>query len=193
MGHWSTAVPYRDNVVHYERSMTGSQNSRLIIIRGNSGSGKSLLAQSIRAARPRGVALLGHDTLRREILHVRDRPQALSVAYIDMSARFALDNGLDVVVEGILHSEIYGDMLTQLQRDHRGVTCAFVYELGLEETLRRHRTKTLAAEVSEEQVSSWYRESDRIPELGEIVFDADASASDALAQVLAEVGWGEAE
>lgn len=110
-----------------------------------------------------------------------------------MSARFALDNGLDVVVEGILHSEIYGDMLTQLQRDHRGVTRAFVYELGLEETLRRHRTKTLAAEVSEEQVSSWYRESDRIPELGEIVFDADASASDALAQMLAEVGWGEAE
>lgn len=137
--------------------------------------------------------MLGHDTLRREILHVRDRPQALSVAYIDMSARFALDNGLDVVVEGILHSEIYGDMLTQLQRDHRGVTRAFVYELGLEETLRRHRTKTLAAEVSEEQVSSWYRESDRIPELGEIVFNADASASDALAQVLAEVGWGEAE
>lgn len=69
-------------------------------------------------------------------------------------------------------------MLTQLQRDHRGVTCAFVYELGLEETLRRHRTKTLAAEVSEEQVSSWYRESDRIPELGEIVFDAEVKPQD---------------
>ncbi len=97
-------------------------------------------------------------------------------------------------LRGILHSEIYGDMLTQLQKDHRGVTRTFVYELGLEETLRRHRTKkTLADEVSEEQVSSWYRESDRIPELGEIVFDAEASANDALAQVLTEVGWGEAE
>src|SRR5690606_32290560 len=74
----------------------GTADSRFIIIRGNSGSGKSILAQAIRSARPRGVAILGHDPLRREILHVSDRPGALSVDYIDMSARFALDNGLHV-------------------------------------------------------------------------------------------------
>jgi ABC-type glutathione transport system ATPase component len=50
---------------------TGSTDTRLIVIRGNSGSGKSYLAQAIRDARPRGVAIVAHDVLRREILHVR--------------------------------------------------------------------------------------------------------------------------
>ncbi|HIW62800.1 MAG TPA: zeta toxin family protein, partial [Candidatus Stackebrandtia excrementipullorum] len=60
---------------------TGVEQSRLIIIRGNSGSGKTTLAHAIRKARPRGVAIVAHDVLRREILHVRDHPGALSVAY----------------------------------------------------------------------------------------------------------------
>ncbi|WP_207204622.1 kinase [Sanguibacter massiliensis] len=174
-------------------TIVGSETSRLIFIRGNSGSGKPSLAKAIRAARPRGVAIIGHDVLRREILHVRDHPGALSVPYIDMSARFALDQGLHVIVEGILHSEIYGDMLARLRSDHRGVTRSYCYELGLDETLRRHRTKPLADEVTEEIVASWYRSVDRVPELDEAVLGAGLSASDALERVLVDVGWGRRE
>ncbi|MEY8578800.1 AAA family ATPase [Corynebacteriaceae bacterium 6-324] len=169
--------------------MTGSESSRLIIIRGNSGSGKSHLAHAVRAARPRGVAIIAHDVLRREILHVRDHPGALSVQYIDLSARFALDNGLDVVVEGILHSESYGEMLSQLRDDHRGLTRCYYYELSLDETLERHRTKALAAEVSEADVASWYRGDDRVAALDEATFNATVSAADALQRVLVDVGW----
>ncbi|WP_193106704.1 kinase [Brachybacterium sp. FME24] len=169
--------------------MIGTTHSRLIIIRGNSGSGKTLLAHAIRQARPRGVAIISHDVLRREILHVRDGPGALSVGYIDLSARFALEHGLHVVVEGILHSESYGDMLASLVEDHRGVSRCYRYDLDLEETLRRHRTKVLASEVSEEQVSSWYRPIDAAGALPEFVFDATVSAESALDAVLSDVGW----
>lgn len=169
--------------------MIGTTESRLIIIRGNSGSGKTQLAHAIRHARPRGVAIISHDVLRREILRVRDHPGTLSVEYIDLSARFALDHGLHVVVEGILHSEIYGDMLRRLVDDHRGVSRCYRYDLDLAETLRRHRTKPLAAEVSEEQVSSWYRPADPIGTLPELVVDATVSAEAALNTVLSGVGW----
>lgn len=167
----------------------GTADSRLITIRGNSGSGKSRLAEAIRSARPRGIAILGHDTLRREILHVPDRPGALSVAYIDLSARFALDNGLHVVIEGILHSEIYGEMLTRLVRDHRGTSASYCYELELEETLRRHRTKSLAAEVSEASVESWFRATDRVPPLEEFILDSSFTTEQALDVVLRDVSW----
>ncbi|MGO1974858.1 MAG: kinase [Propionibacteriaceae bacterium] len=160
-----------------------------MVIRGNSGSGKSSLAHAIRDARPRGIAIIGHDVLRRQILHVRDHPGALSVEYIDLSARFALDHGLHVVIEGILHSESYGEMIVHLRRDHRGLTCCYRYDLELEETLRRHRTKALAAEVSEEKVRSWYRSSDPVEELHEREFDANLSTRAALATVLRDVGW----
>lgn len=168
---------------------TGSESSRLIIIRGNSGSGKSNVSRAIREARPRGVAIVGHDVLRREILHVRDHPGALSVPYVDLSARFALDHGLDVVIEGILHAEIYGEMLTRLRSDHLGMTRSYYYELELSETLRRHRTKALVTEVSEDKVASWYRGSDCIGGLEEVIFDATVSAHDALERVFADVGW----
>lgn len=168
----------------------GRPDSRLIVVRGNSGSGKSVLAQAIREARPRGVAIVAHDVLRRQILHVRDHPGALSVPLVDLTARFALENGLHVVVEGILHSESYGDMLAELRRDHRGVTRCYRYDLTLSETLRRHRTKPLAAEVSEEMVASWYRPSDPAAGLDEVVLGAGVSTETALRTVLDDVGWG---
>ena len=139
------------------------------------------------------MAIIGHDVLRREILHVRDHPGALSVPYIDLSARFALDNGLDVVIEGILHAESYGEMLTQLRNDHAGVTCCYYYDLALDETLRRHRTKALATEVSESDVASWYRRDDRVAHLDEVIFGPDVSETDALSRVLADAGWSAEE
>lgn len=172
-----------------DSTLVGSEGSRLIIIRGNSGSGKSGLAKAIRAARPRGIAIVGHDVLRREILHVRDHPEALGVPYMELSARFALEHGLHVVIEGILHSEIYGQMLVRLRSDHRGVTRSYCYVLALDETLRRHRTKPLAEEVSVDTVASWYRNTDRVRGLDEVVFDEAVSAREALERVLADVGW----
>lgn len=135
------------------------------------------------------MAIIGHDVLRREVLHVRDHPGALSVPYIDLSARFALANGLDVVIEGILHSDSYGEMLTQLRTDHVGITRCYYYNLALDETFRRHRTKALAANVSESDVASWYRRDDRVADLDESVFDIDVSATGALDRVLTDVGW----
>ncbi|WP_380156526.1 hypothetical protein [Kineococcus sp. R86509] len=43
------------------------------------------------------------------MLHVEDRPGALSVGLLDLTARSARDHGLHVVVEGILQEEIHGN------------------------------------------------------------------------------------
>lgn len=167
----------------------GSAESRLVIIRGNSGSGKSVLAKAIRDARPRGIAILGHDQLRREILHLPDRPGAMTVDYYDLSARFVLDRGLHLVIEGILHEEIYGDMLRALVADHRGVTRAYRYDLSFEQTLERHRTKDLAHVVTDEKLRSWYRESDPLHGVDETVIAPDSSLAATTELVLSDCGW----
>lgn len=46
-------------------TLVGSEDSRLIRIRGNSDSGKSSLANAVWAAWPRGIAIVGQDVLRR--------------------------------------------------------------------------------------------------------------------------------
>ena len=169
--------------------MTGSADTRLILIRGNSASGKSSLARAIRAARPRGIAILGQDQLRREILHAREKPGNPTVGYLDLSARYALDSGLHVIVEGILYTRIYGAMLTQLLGDHRGITSCYRYELSFDETARRHISKPQASEYGPDTMREWWLDTDALPGIEEHIFGAEVSIADATDQVLSDCSW----
>lgn len=77
------------------------------------------MAAGLRDSFGRGLAVVGQDNLRRTVLRERDRPGAANIGLIDLTARYALDAGYHVVVEGILHADHYGDMLARLRADHR--------------------------------------------------------------------------
>lgn len=172
-------------------AQVGTASTRLIIVRGNSGTGKLALAAAIRAARPRGVAIIGHDQLRREILQVRDYPGTPAAGYIDLSARHALDCGLHTVVEGILHDEIYGGLLRQLITDHRGVSRCYRYDVSFEGTVRRHATKpqAKASEFGEAEMRQWWRDADPLTGTDEAVIDAESSLAGSVRRVLADCDW----
>lgn len=68
----------------------GTTETRLIVLRGNSASGKSTVAAGIRERFGRGLALVGQDNLRRVVLRERDRPDAVNIGLIDTVARYAL-------------------------------------------------------------------------------------------------------
>ena len=168
---------------------TGSADTRLIMVRGNSASGKSSLAWAVRAARPRGIAILGQDQLRREILNVHEKPGNPTVAYLDMSARYALDQGLHVIVEGILYADIYGAMLSHLIADHRGTSRCYRFELDFDETVRRHAGKPQAAEYGADTMRDWWRDTDPLPGVSECVIAADLSLAGATARILRDCAW----
>lgn len=174
-------------------SYTGTTETRLIVIRGNSGSGKSSLAAGVRAVRPRGVAIIGQDQLRREILRVKDYPGTPAVGYIDLSARFALDQGMDVIVEGILYEAIYGDALRALIADHRGITRCYRYVLPFDETLRRHASKSSAGGFGEEEMRRWWRESDLLEGVSEEIIGPNESLADSTKRVLSDCEWNYGE
>ncbi|MFE0055396.1 AAA family ATPase [Streptomyces sp. NPDC059003] len=146
--------------------IVGSEETRLIVIRGNSASGKSSVAAGIRDRFGRGLALVGQDNLRRVVLRERDRPGASNIGLISTVARYALDAGYHVVVEGILYADRYGQMLEALADDHRGTTCCYYLDIPLAETLARHATKQdpeYLAQVTEKELRDWYRERDLLP------------------------------
>lgn len=91
---------------------TGSPDTVLVCIRGNSGSGKSSIARELRHRHGRGCALVEQDYLRRIVLRERDKPGGVAPALIEQTVRFALDHGYHVVLEGILYTGRYRDMLT---------------------------------------------------------------------------------
>lgn len=149
-----------------------------------------MLAAAIRSARPRGVAIIGQDQLRRQILHVRDCLGSPAVGYIDLSVRYALDQGLHVVIEGILYDDIYGDMLRRLVADHRGLTRCYRYRLSFAETVRRHHaTKTNSDEFGEPEMRQWWRDDDPLTGIPETPIPAHRSLADTVQQILADSDW----
>ncbi|MFI6853896.1 AAA family ATPase [Streptomyces sp. NPDC050416] len=153
----------------------GSEETRLIVLRGNSASGKSSVAAGLREKSGRGLALVAQDNLRRTVLHEHDLPGAANIGLIDTVARYALDAGFHVVVEGILSADRYGDMLGRLSADHRGPTRHYHLDVPLDETLARHATKPIANEVDETRLRDWYRPLDLLPGGVETVIGADSS------------------
>ncbi|MFB7499077.1 AAA family ATPase [Streptomyces sp. NPDC056161] len=166
----------------------GTAETRLIVLRGNSASGKSSVAAGLRDRFGRGLALVGQDNLRRVVLREHDRPGAANIGLIDLTARYALDAGYHVVVEGILYADHYGDMLARLRADHRGRTHGYYLDVPLEETLARHAGKPIADEVDADRLREWYRPSDLLPGGVETVVGADSTLTATVDRVMLDTG-----
>jgi predicted kinase len=160
------------------------------VLRGNSGSGKTTLAHGVQRRRGRDqVAVISQDVVRRDVLWANDRPGNPAIGMIDLMARYTLDQGFAVVVEGILHPERYGEMLKGLARDHRGKTLAYFWDLPFEETVRRHATKPKAAEFGEAEMRDWWYGTALVDGLNEAFIGVDETPDAALQRVNADAGW----
>ncbi|MFF7649955.1 kinase [Streptomyces sp. NPDC007983] len=168
--------------------LTGSPTTRLILLRGNSASGKSSIAAGLRARHGRGLALVGQDALRRDVLRERDVAGGANIGLIDTVARYALDHGYHVVVEGILYAAHYGPMLDALREDHRGRTHAYYLDVPFAETVRRHATKPQAAEYGEAELRGWYRPLDLLPGGAESVIPAASGLDETVDRILRDAG-----
>lgn len=168
-------------------SAVGTTETRLIVLRGPSGSGKSSTAAGLRGRRGRGLALVEQDYLRRRVLREHDVDGGANIDLIDQVTRFSLDRGYDVVVEGILAAERYGAMLTRLHADHRGPTAFYYFDVSLEESLRRHATRPQAAEFGPEHLRGWYLERDLLPGIGERIVPETSKLETTVERVVAEM------
>lgn len=168
--------------------MVGTEETRLVVLRGNSASGKSSVAVGVRQRFGRGLAIVGQDNLRRIVLRERDRPRAANIGLIDLTARYALDAGFHVVIEGILYADHYGDMLDRLRAEHRGPTHGYYLDVPFGETLARHASKPIADDVNESQLRDWYRTRDLLPGGTETVIGADSALHETIDRIMNDTG-----
>ena len=150
---------------------------RLIVLRGNSASGKTTVAARLQRELGRGTANIGQDHFRRVVLREHDAPGADNIALIAHTVRYCAGIGYNVIVEGILVADHYRDMLRRLIAEHPGPVHVFYLDVPLEETLRRHGTRPLGAELPADKLREWYVQSDLLGTPGEIVLDGADLAS----------------
>lgn len=142
--------------------------TRLYVIRGNSGAGKTTLAHALRAALEPPTMVIEQDHFRRIVLKEKADAGSDAVELIRRVAEFGLHRGYTIIVEGILGSEKYGPMLVELM-SRADRAAAFYLDVSFEETLRRHATKEKAAEFGEPEMREWWRDQDLLGVAGETV------------------------
>lgn len=169
---------------------TGTLETVLVVLRGNSASGKTSLAQAVRQRAGRGVAIVSQDVVRRDIVWEHESPTGVNIGLIDIMVRHLLDAGYHVILEGILNARSNGEMIGQLVDDHRGRTSCYYLDIPWEETLRRHATKPQAAEYGADLMSQWFKPLDLLPRVTEHRFDETLSLARMTDLVLDRSGLG---
>lgn len=165
-----------------------SRAPHLILLRGNSATGKSTIAAALQEQLGRGTANVGQDHFRRVVLREHDAPGAENIALIAHTIRYCTSIGYNVIAEGIFLAEHYRDMLCQVLAEHRGPTHVFYLDVPLEETLRRHRTRPLGAEVPADRLREWYVPSDTLGVPGEVVLDGGLDLARTVEAIRSRIG-----
>ncbi|TPR13207.1 AAA family ATPase [Apilactobacillus timberlakei] len=128
--------------------------STIILIRGNSGSGKTTVAKKLHQLLGSKSLLVSQDYIRRNMLHVKDKPGNLAINLIDSIIQYGIQNCNYIIVEGIFVKSIYENMLlNNLQRSNKSLS--YYYDLSFEETIRRNNTKKLK-KFSKVSMKNWF-------------------------------------
>lgn len=141
-------------------------SSKLIIIRGNSGSGKSTVSRMLQRKLGKNTMLIPQDVIRREILRVKETDGNPSAELIRQIAIYGKNIGFNVIIEGILVNKRHKGMLEDLIN---GFDESYVYyfDIPFEETVRRHRSKSV--DFSESKMREWWCEKDYLGAKNEVL------------------------
>ena len=139
----------------------------LIILRGNSGCGKTSTARLLQRQLGDGTMLVSQDVVRREILRVKDIESNPAIQLIYDLCMYGNNVGYTVILGGILSNKKYGAMLRRLLDDFQGEKLIYYFDVSFEETVRRHATKPNAHEFGESEMRQWWKDQDVLNVPGE--------------------------
>ena len=80
---------------------------KLIVLRGNSGSGKTTVAKALQEHFGRNTMLISQDMIRREVLKVTDGPDPKALPLLEELLRYGREHSEIVILEGILVADWY--------------------------------------------------------------------------------------
>lgn len=157
---------------------------RLMLIRGNSGSGKTSAARLLRTQMDGKTLLISQDAVRIDMFWDKN---AEAVPLIGALMEYGYAQRECTILEGILDAARYKPVFERaLALFGAENIFAYYYDIPFEETLRRHQLKN-RADFGEEDMRRWWKEKDWIGLICETILTKDMSLEDAVAKMLADM------
>lgn len=137
----------------------------LIILRGNSGSGKSTVARRLQKELGGRVAVIEQDYYQQQLLYPWDNEASkLRAELITEDTLRLLGHGYSVILDGILGAKRYRFVCEDIMRKWSGKTRVYYFSIDFEETVRRHQTRAKRHDFGKAEMCEWYKENDWLSE-----------------------------
>ena len=161
--------------------------TKLIILRGNSGSGKTTIAKELQRKFGHGTMLISQDVVRREMLYVKDGYKAKAEELLLNLALYGKNNCDIVILEGIFNSKWYKNLFENLREEFKENIFAYYFNISFEETLRRHKQRPNANEFGEKEMKKWWKEKDLLGIIPEKLLGEELSVKEITEEIYKKV------
>lgn len=163
-------------------------DTKLIILRGPSGSGKSTITKRLKDMSTRKTATIEQDMFRHNILHDQENSREVSAIMMRDAILTALRNGYDVIVDGIFNIAYSKKIFDEILDEHKLGNYLYYFNISLEETIRRHSTRSKKDEFGEDEMSSWYASASPLGYSFEKEISEDMSEEDVIELISSDIG-----
>lgn len=161
--------------------------NKLIVLRGNSGSGKTTTGKALQKKFGHGTMLISQDVVRREMLFVKDGPNTEASKLLNELALYGKKHCNIVILEGILNSKWYRKLFENLLDEFGSQIFAYYFDIPFEETLNRHKQKTNAHEFGENEMRRWWNEKDLLGIIPEVYLHKELSLNEIVDMIYQDV------
>lgn len=146
---------------------------KLIVLRGNSGSGKTTIAKELQNKFGRNTMLISQDVIRRDMLKVKDGEDTQALPLMKELLIYGNNHSNIVILEGIMYADWYKPLFELAMQLYGTEVYSYYFDLPFEETLKRHQTKPNCHEFGEDAMRRWWRENDFSDVLNEVCITAE--------------------
>lgn len=149
--------------------MTMARKTKLIILRGPSGAGKSTVAKLLFDKAKNKTTLIEQDYYRYIFKPAGggSKPNSSTIhQMIEHNVSAALEDGYDVILEGILSQKSYSKVLEEIFARHPEENYMYYFDISLPETFRRHKTRQVSQDFTENDMKEWYPAASVVPRIG---------------------------
>jgi hypothetical protein len=162
-------------------------SSKIIILRGNSGSGKTTVANVLQKRLGHGTFIISQDVIRREMLWVRDGSETKAISLLINLVKYGKENCEFVILEGILNAVWYKELFEIIKLEFDSSTYAYYYDLSFEETLKRHQTKPNCNDFGEKDMKQWWNDKDFIEIIEEKILSQELSIEETVDIIIKDI------
>ena len=157
--------------------------AKLIIIRGNSGSGKTSVSKVLQEKFGENTMLISQDMVRREILHTRDGADTKALPLMTELLKYGRRNSPVTILEGIMVADWYMPLFETAIKEFGSEIYAYYYDLPFEETLARHDTRAKRMSFGAEDMRRWWVEKDYMKIIPEKILTKEIGLDEAVEMI----------